>query len=104
MRKAARLIKNRRVEILFCGNRIALPRVVVSRVARLKLPSIEMKLIEHPRTLAAIPAVGQPDSADIEEDYVEGEHRRLSRQRSVFRKQRTRKPTAKSKKEDSPRY
>ncbi len=39
--------------------------------------SIEMKLIQHNGALAMVPAIGQQDTANIEEDYVEGEHRRL---------------------------
>jgi hypothetical protein len=43
-------------------------------VAGFKVGAIELELIEDGRTLPMIPAVGQQDSAYIEEDYVEGEH------------------------------
>ena len=46
-------------------------------VTRLERRPIQMKLLQHQRALAMVPAIGQQDPANIEEDYVEGEHRRL---------------------------
>ena len=46
-------------------------------MTRFEGSDIEMKLVEHGRALAMVPAIGQQDSANIEKDYVEGEHRRL---------------------------
>ena len=77
MRKAARLIKDGFVEILPGGDHVALPCVVGPGVPLFKLGFVEVKLIENRGALAVVPAVGEKDSTDIEEDYVEGEHRRL---------------------------
>jgi hypothetical protein len=44
---------------------------------RLQRNRIQVKLSRHGRTFAMVPAVRQQDPAYIEEDYVEGEHRRL---------------------------
>jgi hypothetical protein len=46
-------------------------------MALFELKGIEMKFLHHMRALAVVPPVGEQHSADIEEDYVEGEHQRL---------------------------
>jgi hypothetical protein len=47
-------------------------------MARLQRRAIQMKLPNDSRTFAMIPAIRQQDPAYVEEDHVEGEHRRLS--------------------------
>jgi hypothetical protein len=42
-----------------------------------ELGFVELKLIKDHGALAMVPSVGEKDATDIEEDYVEGEHRRL---------------------------
>jgi hypothetical protein len=44
----------------------------------LKRGRVELKLGQHRGAFAVIPSVRQQYSAHIEENYVEGEHRRLS--------------------------
>ena len=77
--ETSRLVKHRRIKILPRADRIPLPRIVCLCVATLKLHAIQLKLIHHGRAFTMVPAVGQQDSANIEKDYVEGEHRRLLR-------------------------
>src|SRR5579871_6463403 len=75
--EAARFVKHRRIQILRGIDRIPLPKVIRRRMPTLKLGAIQLELIGHRRAFAMIPAIGQQDSANIEKDYVEGEHRRL---------------------------
>jgi hypothetical protein len=48
-------------------------------VPPLKLRTIQLKLIHDCRAFTMVPAVGQQDSAYVEKDHVEGEHRRLTK-------------------------
>src|SRR5487761_2127603 len=76
--ETAQLIVDRSIEIPVHRDRIALPRVVGRRVPRFKGGLIEIELRQDRGALAMVPAIGEQHAADIEENYVEGEHRRLS--------------------------
>src|SRR5579859_3563359 len=84
LRKTARLVKDGLIEIGFGRNRIALPCVVGPGVPLFKFFFIVVKLVEHRGALAMIPTVGEKNSANVEEEYVEGEHRRLGEAGSQF--------------------
>ena len=54
-----------------CGDRYV-------RATGLERRRVQAEVRHRSRALPVVPAVGQQDSANIEKDHVEGEHRRLS--------------------------
>ena len=83
--EAARLIEYRGVEVFLSRGDAALPRIVGFGMACFEDIQIEVELRADSSAFATIPAVSQQDSANIEEDYIEGEHRRLWREKVGLR-------------------
>ena len=78
LRKAARLVEDNRVQIGLQRDLAGLKCGVGGMMPGFKT-GIEMEFFNRKGAFAGVPAVGQQDSAHVEKDYVEGEHRRLSR-------------------------
>ena len=74
---AAGLIEDGLIEKPIQVDLVPLPGLEDGEVPGLEGLGVEMEMGHGKRAFLAIPAVGQQDSAYIEEDYVEGEHRRL---------------------------
>ena len=67
-----------RLQVGVDGDRTPLPGVVRRGMPDLEGRKIQMEVLDRRRALAAVPAIREQNSADIEENHVEGEHSGLS--------------------------
>ena len=73
-RKGARFIEHGHVKILIEVDLAPLPGLHHRGMPGLERLSIQAEMRPGGRAFHAVPAIGQQDSANIEKNYVEGEH------------------------------